>query len=76
MSLIDRLRGRPVAADPPTDDPADGEVPGERGTSAVQRPPSLQSRLSNLLAVGLMAAIGIGLLAWYYANWVGGRASA
>ncbi|QOJ31413.1 MAG: type IV secretion system protein VirB10 [Gammaproteobacteria bacterium] len=32
--------------------------------------------MSNLLAVGLMAAIGVGLLAWYYANWVGGRANA
>jgi type IV secretion system protein VirB10 len=78
MSLLDRLRGRlPVAGvmDMP-EAPADGEVPGERGASAVQRPPSLQSRLSNLLAVGLMAAIGVGLLAWYYANWVGGRSSA
>ncbi len=48
------------------------EVDGERTTSGVQRPPSLQTRLSNLLAFGLMSTIGIGLLVWYYANVVGG----
>jgi type IV secretion system protein VirB10 len=53
----------------------DSELPsieGERATSAVRRPPSLQTRLSNLLAFGLMATIGFGLLVWYYANVVGG----
>lgn len=79
MSLFDRGRQGQGASEPPRE-PVDGEVAstveGERGQSAVQRPPSLQSRLSNLLAFGLMAAIGVGLLVWYYANWVGGRSDA
>ncbi len=48
-------------------------VDGERGESAVQRPPSLQARLSNLLAFGLMATIGLGLLGWYYSHMTGAR---
>lgn len=70
---------RPEAEAGQTGEPVDGvasSVEGERGQSAVQRPPSLQSRLNNLMAVGLMGAIGVGLLAWYYANWVGGRTDA
>ena len=57
---------------PPIDDSELPSIEGERATSAVQRPPSLQTRLSNLLAFGLMATIGLGLLVWYYANVVGG----
>jgi type IV secretion system protein VirB10 len=66
-------------AEAPESSPAalEGEeapVPGERATSAVRRPPSLQTRLSNLLAFGLMATIALGLLAWYYASVGNGRA--
>lgn len=43
-------------------------VAGERDTTAVNRAPSLQSRISSLLAVGLMSVLGLGLLTWYYAN--------
>ncbi|MBZ0123033.1 MAG: hypothetical protein K8F31_04035, partial [Roseovarius sp.] len=65
MSLLDRFRQAP--AEPPPDSAAgEAGVEGERAASAVQRPPSLQSRVSNLLAFGLMAAIGLGLLGWYY----------
>ncbi|MEZ5488571.1 MAG: type IV secretion system protein VirB10 [Steroidobacteraceae bacterium] len=65
MSLLDRFRQPP--ADPAPDSAAgEAGVEGERAASAVQRPPSLQSRVSNLLAFGLMAAIGLGLLGWYY----------
>lgn len=56
----------------PMDDSEVPSIEGERATSAVRRPPSLQTRLSNLLAFGLMATIGLGLLVWYYANVVGG----
>ena len=28
----------------------------------------MQSRISNLLAIGLMSALGLGMLTWYYAN--------
>lgn len=45
-----------------------GGVAGERGTASVNRVRSLQSRLSNVLAAGLMCALGIGALTWYYAH--------
>ena len=48
---------------------------GERGESSVQRPPSLQSRLSNTLALALMGTLGVGLLGWYYAHNLGSRST-
>ncbi|MGE3599164.1 MAG: type IV secretion system protein VirB10 [Dehalococcoidia bacterium] len=76
MSLLDRFR-RPGADPPPSPEAVGGEgtVEGERGVSAVQRPPSLQSRLSNVLAFALIAAIGLGLLGWYYGKVVTSRAA-
>ena len=50
-------------------------VAGERGVSAVQRPPSLQSRVSNALAAGLMGVLGLGFLGWYYVNSLGTTAT-
>jgi len=44
------------------------EVVGERATTLVTRSASMQSRLSNLLAVSLMTVLGLGTLIWYYAN--------
>jgi type IV secretion system protein VirB10 len=46
---------------------ADSTVRGERGTTLPQ-PPSVQSRVSNVLAISLMSVLGLGMLAWYYAN--------
>jgi type IV secretion system protein VirB10 len=43
-------------------------VKGERGHSFVSAPRSLQSRVSSLLACGLMLLLGGGLLTWYYTN--------
>jgi type IV secretion system protein VirB10 len=43
-------------------------VKGERGIPSVNRARSLQSRLSNMLAITLMLALGLGLLTWYYAR--------
>jgi type IV secretion system protein VirB10 len=43
-------------------------VAGERGIVSINRGRSLQSRLSNLLALGLMGGLGVGLLGWYYAH--------
>ncbi len=75
MSLLDRFRTPP--SEPPTDSVAgEAGVEGERAASAVQRPPSLQSRVSNLLAFGLMAAIGLGLLGWYYGKVMTSRTAA
>lgn len=51
-------------------EPSDGAVsiPGERGPASVHRARSLQSRVSNLLAAGLMMTLGVGALGWYYAH--------
>jgi type IV secretion system protein VirB10 len=81
VSVFDRSR-RGGEGDQPTPssqqaNEADIEsVEGERGVSAVQRPPSLQSRLSNMLALGLMGTLGVGLLGWYYAKTLGTRSNA
>ena len=46
----------------------DSGVAGERGTAAVNRVRSLQSRASNLLAGGLTMVLGVAALTWYYSN--------
>ena len=59
------------AGDPPSPGAAgvaEPRVAGERGISSINRGRSLQSRITNLLAVGLMSALGLGLLGWYYAH--------
>ncbi|MDB6085394.1 MAG: hypothetical protein JWN43_3275 [Gammaproteobacteria bacterium] len=43
------------------------QVQGER-VSSVTGVLSAQSRVSNVLAIGLMSILGLGSLAWYYAN--------
>ncbi len=78
MSLFDRFNRRRDDESIPSPE-ADGDVEpveGERSVSAVQRPPSLQSRLSNLLALGLMGSLGVGLLGWYYVHSLGTRSNA
>ena len=54
--------------EPPADLKPDNSVPGERGIASVNRAPSMQSRISSILAMSLMSALGLGLLTWYYAN--------
>ncbi len=44
------------------------QVQGERGTTAVNRALSIQSRLSSVLAITLMSTLGLGSLTWYYSN--------
>jgi type IV secretion system protein VirB10 len=46
----------------------DSPVAGERGIISINRTRSLQSRVTNLMAMGLMSALGLGLLGWYYAH--------
>jgi len=41
-------------------------VVGERGIPSIHRSGSIQSRVSNVMAIGLMGLVGVGLLAWYY----------
>ena len=47
--------------------PLGASVAGERDT-LVSDKPSVQSRVSNFLAIGLMSVLGLGMLTWYYAN--------
>ncbi|MGC1522486.1 MAG: type IV secretion system protein VirB10 [Steroidobacteraceae bacterium] len=49
-------------------DPEQNEVRGERDETSVNRRSSMQSRISNLLAIGLMSILGVGMLTWYYAH--------
>lgn len=43
-------------------------VHGERDATIVSGEPSIQSRISSILAIGLMSLLGLGMLTWYYAN--------
>jgi type IV secretion system protein VirB10 len=45
-----------------------GTMEEERGISTLSQARSLQSRLGNLLAFGLIGGLGVGLLGWYYAK--------
>ena len=58
------MTGKQQSPDPSQED----RVQGERETSSVTRVLSVQSRVSNWLAIGLMSAFGLGSLAWYYTN--------
>ena len=49
-------------------EPEDTSVRGERSSATLAHAPSVQSRISNLLAIGLMSILGLGMLTWYYAN--------
>ena len=44
------------------------KIPGDRGVPSINRPRSVQVRVSNLFAVVLLGAIASGLLTWYYAR--------
>jgi len=46
-------------------------VEGERGVSTLKLARSTRSRVSNLLALGLVLAVGASLLGWYYTGIVG-----
>ena len=42
------------------------QVEGERGIGSINRVRSVQSRVTQMLAIGLFGLIGLGLLSWYY----------
>lgn len=78
MRFLDRFRlnrpagDQPVAADSAAThaDTDDGNrvsgVAGERGVVSIHGTRSLQARISNVLAAGLMGVLALGFLAWYY----------
>lgn len=43
-------------------------IAGDRGIPSINRARSIQSRMSSVLAIGLMSTLGAGLLTWYYAK--------
>jgi type IV secretion system protein VirB10 len=43
-------------------------VSGERDNAVLRQPASVQSRVSNFMALGLMSVLGLGMLTWYYAH--------
>jgi len=45
---------------------AETTIPGDRGVASVRRGASVQSKLQNALALGVVALIGGGFLTWYY----------
>ena len=45
-----------------------GGVAGERGLPTVSGVGSVQSRVSSIMAIGLMSVLGLGMLAWYYSQ--------
>jgi type IV secretion system protein VirB10 len=58
-----------VSTEPePRESPVADPVVGERSIASVNEARSLQSRISNLLAMGLMSTLGLGFLGWYYAH--------
>jgi type IV secretion system protein VirB10 len=67
---------RRTASDESTPDSAGGQsagmteesVRGERGAPSVDLARSMQSRVSSVMACGLMIILGAGLLTWYYSN--------
>ena len=52
-------------SEPPTDESV---VRGERGAPSVSTVRSLQSRVSSIMACGLMLILGAGMLTWYYSG--------
>ena len=84
MSLLARLRSRQKSpegldtgeAESGRDGLAEQRVAGERGACAAQRPPPLQSRVTNVLVMGVLGAVALGLLGWYYAKSLGSEAHA
>jgi type IV secretion system protein VirB10 len=53
-----------------------GSVAGERGVASINRTRSIQSRLSSILAAGLMSVLALGFLAWYYTHTFARRSQA
>jgi type IV secretion system protein VirB10 len=61
VTLFARLRDEVTPSTPQS-------VAGERGAALLASGVSLQSRISKLLAMALMLALGIAFLAWYYGH--------
>jgi type IV secretion system protein VirB10 len=70
MSILKRWFERPASDDrsASTDVPDAQSIEGERSEAPTYRRRSMQSRLANFLSLGFIAALTLGLLAWYYST--------
>jgi type IV secretion system protein VirB10 len=62
---VDKDLGRETPAETSASN-ADDAVIADRGIPSINRVRSVQSRLTGVLAISLMGALGLGLLGWYY----------
>ena len=68
MSLFKKAGDEATAAPEDGSEEVTEAIAGDRGIPQVNRARSIQSRLSSFLAFGLMCALGLGFLTWYYAR--------
>jgi type IV secretion system protein VirB10 len=64
------------AASAPPDTRPEEHVAGERRIGSINRVRSLQSRVSNVLAIGLLSVLAVGFLGWYYVHTFATRSEA
>jgi type IV secretion system protein VirB10 len=58
----------PSASAAPNVTTPDDQVAGERRIGSINQVRSLQSRVSHVLAVGLLSVLAVGFLGWYYVH--------
>jgi type IV secretion system protein VirB10 len=61
-------QAEPTVRRAPRGDAGTSTVQGERAIPSVNRERSIQSRISNGLALGAMLVLGVGFLGWYYST--------
>lgn len=70
---VNEDRSDPVWPEGATGEPAmapeaQEPIAGDRGIPSINRARSIQSRVSSVLSIALVSALGLGLLTWYYAK--------
>jgi type IV secretion system protein VirB10 len=68
VKLFSRDRPQVEASDASAGDHKEEAIAGDRGIPSIHRARSVQTRVSGVLAITLMSALGLGLLTWYYAR--------
>lgn len=63
---VDRELPEPAGIERAAPEPAVDTAVADRGMPSLNRPRSIQTRLSRLTSLGLLLALGSGLLGWYY----------
>jgi type IV secretion system protein VirB10 len=68
VKILSALLGARPEVQAVPEPPDESKVSGDRGIASVNQVRSLQSRMSNLMAVGLISALGLAFLFWYYSQ--------